>query len=138
MSTKTLSQVARSFGAKRRTLHERFQADLAAADLAAPIAGAAPLAIAIPKGSIVELAISRFGADAEVVLNNVLLPQHDTYVLDLADGDNNLIWVITPLSAPWAFQVNLSINHMPPQKLDEGAGSSVGPAVANQATLTVA
>lgn len=137
MSTKTLSQLARSFGAKRRALHERFQADLAAADLSAPIPGAPALVIPVPKGSIVELTISQFGVDAQVVLNNVVLPQHDTYVLDLVDGDNTLIWVITPLSAPWAYQVNLSINHMAPQKLDEGAGNSVGSAIAKQATLTV-
>jgi hypothetical protein len=137
VSTKTLSEVARSFGAKRRALHERFQADLAGANLAAPTAEAAGPSIPVPKGSIVELTISRFGADAQVVLNNVLLPQHDTYVLDLVDGDNTLIWVITPLSAPWAYQVNLSINHMPPQKLDEGAGNSVSSAIAKQATLTV-
>jgi hypothetical protein len=137
VSTKTLSQIARSFGAKRRALHERFQADLAGADLATPIPGAPPIVIPVPKGSIVELTISQFGVDAQVVLNDVVLPQHDTYVLDLVDGDNRLIWVITPLSAPWAYEVDLSINHMTPQKLDAGAGNSVGSAIAKLAILTV-
>lgn len=137
MSKRTLKEIASDFGAEHRALHHNLKAAVASAKPEALAEQEQVRQIPVPQGAHVEVTIPGFGVSSQVILNHVLQPQSSTYVLDLQDGPNNLAWLVTPVEAPWAFEVDLTIRPFPAQSLDKGAGSSTGDPIFGQVQLNV-
>jgi hypothetical protein len=112
----------------------------AAVEMGGAVVAAAPPTpvIPIPIGVPVQLTIPFFGVDRQVLLDGVLVePAGDIYNLTpLGAGNHPLMWVITPLSAPWSFVVTLIVGGQP-QELDRGAGNSVSDPIVNTRILSV-